>query len=240
MVRMRLLTGRALVAGLVLALALVVACRGDETKDSGSSPADNPQGVAPTTAASTGTPPLSAAASPSPAPGATTAVTPGAANAAPRPATTPATVAITPAAVAPPRASGSTVIVSFPFDNAVQARESLLGVARFGPPMDSLDNLDPLEPKAYPAWSSAYPNLRLVGSAVNATPQTVSVYRGALNAKDPASSGNPKVIVFATMDNKGACAGGVIRGFPTYNDYEVVDIANAPCQAQSALNVLRR
>jgi hypothetical protein len=106
--------------------------------------------------------------------------------------------------------------------------------------MDGLDNLDPVDPKAYPGWSSVYPALRLVGSSVNATPQTVSVYRNLLQDKQPASATNPKVIVFAVMDTKGACAAGVIRGFPTYNDYAPVEIGPGPCNASTALAVLRR
>jgi hypothetical protein len=130
--------------------------------------------------------------------------------------------------------------VPFPFENAVQARESLLGNARFGPPMDDLDRSDPVDPKAYPGWARTYPSLRLVGSSVNATPQTVSVYRNLLQDKQAASASNPKVIVFAVMDTKGACAAGVIRGFPTYGDYAPIDIGTSPCNASAAVAVLRK
>src|SRR5215212_1264052 len=118
-----------------------------------------------------------------------------------------ATPALT--APVPSSASGSTISVPFPFENAVQARESLLGNARFGPPMDDLDKSDPVDPKAYPGWARTYPTLRLVGSSVIATPQTVSVYRNLVQDKQPASATNPKLIVFAVMDTKGACAAGV-------------------------------
>lgn len=128
----------------------------------------------------------------------------------------------------------------FPFDNAVLARNSLLGNAQFGPPMDGLDRLDPLDPAAYPGWARIYPALRIAGPAVNATPQTVSVYRNPLQDRLPASSANPKVIVFAVMDTKGACSAGVIRGFPAYNDYASIEIGSSACNANAALAVLRR
>jgi hypothetical protein len=130
--------------------------------------------------------------------------------------------------------------VPFPFDNAVLARESLLGNARFGPPMDNLDQSDPVDPKSYPGWARVYPSLRIVGASLNATPQTVSVYRNLLQDKQPAAATNPKLIVFTIMDSRGVCAAGVIRGFPNYNDYAPIDIGSSACNANAALAVLRR
>jgi hypothetical protein len=130
--------------------------------------------------------------------------------------------------------------VPFPFENAVQAQASLLGTARFGPPMDALDQARPLALTSYPAWARAYPQLQLAAPSVNATTQTVSVYRAPLREGEPASPANVKVIVFAVMDTRGACAAGVIRGFPVYNEYASVDIGAASCNANSALVVLRR
>ena len=218
------MTARFLSIALVFAALLVLACGGDETKDSQSVPEDRPQGIA-TSVSLPGTPQLQLA--------------------------TPALAALAGGTASPggtstsgtPRAgnpSGSTVTVPYPFENAVQARESLLGNARFGPPMDDLDKSDPVDLKAYPGWASTYPTLRLVGASVNATPQTVSVYRNLLQDKQAASATNPKVIVFAVMDNKGACAAGVVRGFPTYNDYAAIDIGSSACNANAAVAILRK
>jgi len=139
-----------------------------------------------------------------------------------------------------PAPAGSTIIVPYPFENALQARDSLLGNARFGAPMDGLAGLDPLDLKAYPGWAGAYPQLRLVGSSVNATPQTVSVYRNLLQDNQPASATNPKVIVFTVMDAKGLCTAGVIRGYPTYSEYVQTDIGAPACNASAAVAALRR
>jgi hypothetical protein len=130
--------------------------------------------------------------------------------------------------------------VPIPFEDAPPARSSLLGTAQFGAPMDPLDGSNPLDLNGYPGWQRVYPALRLVGPMVTATPSAVSVYRGLLNPNAPGSATNPKVIAFAVMDTKGVCAAGAIRGFPTYNQYPIVDIAGMPCNAQSVLNVLRR
>jgi len=217
------------IALLIPAVLFAIACSSDDKKDSQSNPGNNAQGVPTVVPLTTGTPELRLA-----TPNATVlsggTTTPSAAG-------TPGSTG-TPGASS--SASGSTVTVPFPFENAVQARESLLGNARFGPPMDDLDKSDPVDPKAYPGWARTYPSLRLVGSGVNATPQTVSVFRNTLQEKQTASASNPKVIVFTVMDSKGACAAGVIRGFPTYSDYAPVDIGSSPCNASAAIAVLRR
>ena len=100
---------------------------------------------------------------------------------------------------------------------------------------------DQFNPQVLPRLGAASTRrCAIVGSSVNATPQTVSVYRNLLQDKQPASATNPKLIVFAVMDTKGACAAGVIRGYPNYSDYAPVDIGSAACTASSALAVLRR
>ena len=106
--------------------------------------------------------------------------------------------------------------------------------------MEPLEGVDPTDIKAYPGWLSTYPTLRLVGPLMNATPSTVSVYRGPLKTTEPISANNHKVIVFAVMDTRGGCAAGVMRGYPNYSEYKNVDIAATPCNADSALAVLRR
>jgi hypothetical protein len=107
--------------------------------------------------------------------------------------------------------------------------------------MDALDSMDALSIDAYPGWRTYYPTMHLAGSSTNATPDTVSVYRGTLTGRGAVSPGNPKLIAFAVMDSAGKCAAAAIKGFPAYNDYNtLVDIGSMPCNAQSALNVLRR
>jgi hypothetical protein len=222
---------------LIPACLFAIACEGDDTKDSQTVPSSNTPSVAATVAVTaTSQPPFTPppAVTPTIAPAGPTS-TPIAPTAIPPPPATPR-----PPAVSAPAPSGSTISVPFPFDNAVLARESLLGTARFGGPMDSLDSLDPLDLKAYPGWNSTYPQLRIVGSSVNAAPQTVSVYRNLLRDNQPASATNPKVIVLAVMDLKGACAAGVVRGYPTYNEYVIIDIGSSPCNANAALAILRR
>jgi hypothetical protein len=135
---------------------------------------------------------------------------------------------------------GSVVAVIIPFNNAAQARASLLGTARVGTPMDAFDNANPLDITSYPGWQRVYPTLRLLGPTANATPMAVSVYRGVQDATQPASAANPKVIAFAVADANGGCAGGAIRGFPIYDRYEELDIGPAACTAQSVLAALRR
>ena len=137
-------------------------------------------------------------------------------------------------------ASGSTLTVPFPFVNALQARASLLGNAHFGPALDQFDSIDPLDLKAYPAWAREYPALLLIGSSLDSTPQTVSIYRNLLDSKKPGSATNPKVIVFTVIDDKGKCAAGAIRGFTTYRDFVEVDIGSARCNAAAAADVLRK
>jgi hypothetical protein len=223
------------IALLVPAALFVISCSSDDKKDSQSNPGNNAQGVPTVIPLTTGTPETRLA-----TPNATVlaaGTTTPSATGSPGAAGTPSASG-TPGASS--SASGSTVTVPFPFENAVQARESLLGNARFGPPMDDLDKSDPVDLKAYPGWARTYPTLRLVGSGVNATPQTVSVYRNVLQDKQTASASNPKVIVFTVMDTKGACAAGVIRGFPTYSDYAPVDIGSSPCNASAAVAVLRK
>jgi len=203
---------------LISAAVCVVACSGDDKKEP-RGPLDKAQGVA-TQVTLPGTPLLQNATP------ALTALAGGTATASTPPV--------------PSTASGSTVSVPFPFENAVQARESLLGNARFGPPMDDLDKSDPVDTKAYPGWARVYPSLRLVGSSINATPQTVSVYRNLLQDKQAPSATNPKLIVFTVMDSKGVCAAGVIRGYPNYNDYAPIDIGTSACNASAAVAILRR
>jgi hypothetical protein len=227
---------RLLAMAVLMPLALIaLACGSDDTNDSQSVPSNNAQGV-PTVVTLTGTPQLQIATPPS-----TPLAAPTTAPAGPTTAPgAPATRAPASPPSSAPAPSGSTISVPYPFENAVQARESLLGNARFGPPMDDLDRLDAVDLKAYPGWASTYPTLRLVGSSINATPQTVSVYRNLLQDKQPASAGNPKVIVFTVMDSKGVCAAGVVRGFPRYNDYAPIDIGSSPCNAAAAVAILRR
>lgn len=223
------------IALLIPAALFVISCGSDDKKEGLSNGGNNAQGVASVMPLTTGTPELRIA-----TPNATVlsaGTTTPSASGTPRPAGTPAASA-TPGASS--SASGSTITVTFPFDNAIQARESLLGNARFGPPMDDLDKSDPVDLKAYPGWARTYPALRLVGSSVNATPQTVSVFRNTLQEKQTASASNPKVIVFTVMDTKDVCAAGVIRGYPTYSDYAPIDIGSSPCNASAAVAVLRK
>jgi hypothetical protein len=133
------------------------------------------------------------------------------------------------------------VVVAFPFLNADQAVRSLLGTARFGPAMDALDSTDALSIDAYPGWRTYYPAMRLVAANVNASPSSVSVYRGTQTGSGAASASNPKLIAFAVIDTAGKCAAGAIKGFPNYNDFNtLVDVGSMPCNAQSVLTVLRR
>jgi hypothetical protein len=223
----------------LLALALLVpaslfaiACGSDDTKDSQTVPSNDAQGVA-TQVSLPATPQLQIATPALTVLAAGTTPSATAASSTPRP----------PSGATPPvpsTASGSTISVPFPFENAVQARESLLGNARFGPPMDGLDQTDQFNPRSYPGWLKVYPSLTYVGASVKSTPSAVSIYRNLLQDKQPASASNPKLIVFAVMDTKGACAAGVIRGYPNYSDYASVDIGSADCTASSALAVLRK
>jgi hypothetical protein len=60
-----------------------------------------------------------------------------------------------------------------------------------------------------------YPKLDLSGSAVDATPTTISAAATSVDDKDVASAKNPHILVFAIVDTTGTCRGRVVYGYPT-------------------------
>jgi hypothetical protein len=219
---------RLLALSLLISVAIIAfACSSDDTKHNQSVPPQSTQGVAPVGSVTSG-PPMATPPPPS--------------DSAPHALITPAPPpsSLPPAGASPPSASGSTVKVDLPFNDAPVARSSLLGTAQLGGKLEPLDGSDPIDLKSYPGWLSTYPTLRLIGPLMNATPNTVSVYRGPLKTSEPISANNHKIIAFSVLDTKGACAAGVIRGYPDYSEFKTVDIGSSPCNADSVLTVLRR
>ena len=59
-----------------------------------------------------------------------------------------------------------------------------------------------------------YPSLTVSGSAVEATPSSISILSTFVDDKSVAGPDNPFLFAVAVRDTSGACLGGVVHGFP--------------------------
>jgi hypothetical protein len=125
-----------------------------------------------------------------------------------------------------------------PIANAAAMRDGLL--ERPGQGTSARRGGNPLDIAAYPAWAAKYPALALTGPALPADAYHVSVHRDVVRPGQPPGPSNPIVIAFAVADMAGGCAGGIISGYPTYNDYGRIEVASSVCAANGVIRVLRR
>jgi hypothetical protein len=143
-----------------------------------------------------------------------------------------------PSPVVSPRATRVVARGGVPITDAATMRDGLLDAARKGSLGEEGGN--PLDIAAYPAWAAKYPALALTGPALPADAYHVSVHRDVVRPGQPMGPGNPPVIAFAVADTAGGCAGGIISGYPTYNDYGRIEVASSVCAANGVVRVLRR
>ena len=91
----------------------------------------------------------------------------------------------------------------------------------------------------FPAWQTAHPELNFSGSAIAATPSSVSVRYNYLLDKVTPSATNPDAVTFAVMDTLGHCALGAVYGFPKISQgWSTTFNAGIPCTASTAAEML--
>ncbi|OAI40023.1 hypothetical protein AYO38_06605 [bacterium SCGC AG-212-C10] len=91
----------------------------------------------------------------------------------------------------------------------------------------------------FPAWKTAYPWLGGSGTAIEATPTSLSIYYNLLSPKNLDGPENPRVILFTTRDTNGKCSVGAFYGYPK-TDKTFSTPLTGTCNAQNGIEEFRK
>jgi len=123
-----------------------------------------------------------------------------------------------PTAVEPTTPAESAV----PIEDAVAMRDEMLQIAEASAQADPGEALI-VDFGVGGAWVEAFPGVSFSGSAIPPDPSTVSMYGNVQNSKNVEGEDNPYVVAAAVLDTEGTCAGLVLAGYPSLEEFLPVD-----------------